>query len=281
MPRIPPLAPSINTDFRGQFGPPPTRLRHIAQASFQQVQWCHHWNDDFLYRSADMKRIHQSLLRAGLVVADLHASSGKNMRWTSPSEPSRQAGIELVRNRIQLAGELGASAIVLHAEAEPNDEFGGSAYLDRVDRAIELLRPDMQRYNVRIAVENIFLPVGNLPVLHAILLRTDPSLVGFCYDSGHGQITGGGLEFLEAHRDRLIALHLHDNDGKEDRHRLPGNGTVDWPRLLRIIADSPYRGPMTMEMFQDDQCDGDIGEFLRQVKTTAERFAQSIEQLRQ
>ena len=45
---------------------------------------------------------------------------------------------------------------------------------------------------------------------------------------------------------RRIA-ELHDNDGTGDQHKLPFDGTVDWPRLARLIAVSPYRKPISME----------------------------------
>lgn len=74
-----------------------------------------------------------------------------------------------------------------------------------------------------------------------------PGFLGVCYDSGHGQTMKGGLDFLERVNDRLIALHLHDNDSKSDLHRLPFNGHVDWGRLTRLIAQSSYQGPMPLE----------------------------------
>ncbi len=277
---MPPLAASVNTDFRGQYGNRLQRLQLIAEAGFKQVHWCQHWNDDYFYRPRDMEKVRRQLQSVSLAVADLHASSGKKHRWTSPDETSRLPGVELVRNRIQLAGELGASTIVLHMEAESDDEFGGPSYLDRIDRAVISLRPDLMRCNVRIAIENIFLPVANFNVMETVFNRTDPALVGFCYDSGHGQITGGGVEFLSRNRSRLIALHLHDNDGQHDRHRLPGDGIVDWPAVLRIIADSPYQGPVTLEMFQADQCGGNAANFLREVKRIADDFSGKIQELR-
>ena len=43
---------------------------------------------------------------------------------------------------------------------------------------------------------------------------------------------------------------LDDNDGAGDQHRLPGMGTVDWPRLVRVIAGSSYKKPLSMEVSQ-------------------------------
>ena len=71
---------------------------------------------------------------------------------------------------------------------------------------------------VRIAFENL---LGNHTTLHKVLAAYDPSSdVGICYDPGHGNIAGDGLEFAEAVKDRLIAFHLNDNDSTADQHGL-------------------------------------------------------------
>ena len=50
---------------------------------------------------------------------------------------------------------------------------------------------------------------------------------------------------------RLKALHLHDNDGREDMHVLPlteGTGKVDWDALLKALADIGYEGDFTYKV---------------------------------
>ena len=40
--------------------------------------------------------------------------------------------------------------------------------------------------------------------------------------------------------DRLISVHIHDNQGTGDDHNIPFSGTVDWDRLTGILASSGY-----------------------------------------
>ena len=58
-----------------------------------------------------------------------------------------------------------------------------------------------------------------------------------------------GLDWLERLKDRLISIHLHDNDGTADQHNLPfwPGGTVDWDRLTKILATSGYTKWVSME----------------------------------
>jgi len=57
--------------------------------------------------------------------------------------------------------------------------------------------------------------------------------IGLCWDFGHANLTGlcQSAEITEL-GDRLAAIHIHDNDGIRDTHRIPGEvahrDAVDW-----------------------------------------------------
>jgi len=75
--------------------------------------------------------------------------------------------------------------------------------------------------------------------------------LGMCYDSGHGNADksgGTGIGMLTRFGHKLMALHLHDNNGINDQHLLPFDGTVDWSAIMRRINDTVYTGPTTLEM---------------------------------
>ena len=57
-----------------------------------------------------------------------------------------------------------------------------------------------------------------------------------------------GREFFIKWKDRVKALHLHDNDTQDDQHQPPFYGTVDWDDLTRILASSTYNNPLTFEI---------------------------------
>ena len=49
---------------------------------------------------------------------------------------------------------------------------------------------------------------------------------------------------------RIVTLHIADNDGKDERHWLPGNGVNDWIAISRALQQTGYRGLFLFE------CDG-------------------------
>jgi len=43
---------------------------------------------------------------------------------------------------------------------------------------------------------------------------------------------------------------LHDNDGSDDRHGIPFDGTVSWPVVMKAIAETGYSGATALEVIK-------------------------------
>jgi sugar phosphate isomerase/epimerase len=226
---------SLTTDYFTDTGCAAPYLRRIADAGFQRVHWCHEWDSDHVYSDDEIRQIGRWLDDCGLKMLDLHASAGKQMAWAADSEASRRAGVELVRNRIEMAARLDCDVIIMHLSAAP---AAGAITAAPLRRSLDELEPFARKRGVRIAIEN--LRNDTFEACRALFALYGSDYLGFCYDSGHGNIGGQGLDHLDTVKDRLISVHLHDNDGSDDRHDIIFNGTVDWPRLARILTRSAY-----------------------------------------
>lgn len=235
---------SITTDYEKDHGHPELYLEKISKAGFTHIHWCHEWNTDHVYSDQEIEEISQWLKVYGLQMLDLHASEGKEINWISPEESKRKPGVDLVRNRIYMANRLSCNTIILHFERKSDGEDNES-YWGRLYKSLDELEPFAIEQRVRIALENY--PNEDSHEIQRLLLEYDPDFLGFCYDSGHGNI-GDGLSILEKLADRLISVHLNDNDGKTDQHKLLFSGTVDWDRLAGILAASSYKGCISMEV---------------------------------
>ncbi len=255
---------SVTTDYARDTGDPSADLRCIADAGFSHVHWCHHWNTDFLYSEWEVEQIGKWLAECGLQLLDLHGSAGREKRWASPREYERLAGVELVRNRIEMTAQLGGDVVIMHVP-------GDSKSLP-VRKSLEELEASARAAGVRIAIEN----GKNFDVLEQLLSEYDAGYLGLCYDSGHGNLIGTGLLRLEALKERLISVHLHDNDGSRDQHMIPFSGSVDWPQLVRIIAESAYVKPVSMEVSMLNTGIEDEAFFLKQTFEAGTRLAQMI-----
>jgi sugar phosphate isomerase/epimerase len=246
---------SVNTSYQAKEGDAEACLRRIAEAGFSSIQWIHDWNNDYMYSESEMDRIVFWLNKYGLTMGDLHASSGVRKQYASFDEYVRKAGVELIKNRVDLAARCGAKAIVLHMEIPV--AFWNSPTLDRlygqVFKSFDELKPYCLDRGVKIAVENLVRTDFDKEVRQFTTLfeRYEADFLGLCYDSGHANCAfknaGESVRFLELFIDRLASVHLTDNDGSGDLHWVPFTGTVNWNAIAKLIAQSGYRGYISLE----------------------------------
>ncbi|HGE72258.1 TPA: sugar phosphate isomerase/epimerase [Candidatus Poribacteria bacterium] len=261
---------SITTDYARDVGDPSPYLKRIGEAGFSHIHWCHQWNTDFLYSKWEIEQIEIWLKEFGLKLLDLHGSAGKEKAWASPWEYQRLSGVELVKNRIDMVAYLGADVVIMHVPADPDSI--------PIRKSLDELQPYARERNVRIAIEN-----GHFPTISKLLSEYPPDYLGLCYDSGHGNVPEAqGLDNLEKLKDRLISVHLHDNDASGDQHKMMFMGTVDWERLANIMAHSSYKKPVSMElsMGRSGFTEETEMEFLAKAFETGTKFANMIEKYR-
>lgn len=256
---------SMTSDYAKDTGDPSPYLRRIAEAGFSHIHWCHHWNTDFIYSRWEIEQIEKWLGDYGLRLLDLHGSAGNEKDWASAEEYQRLAGVELVRNRIEMTAFLSADVVIMHVPHDPEAA--------PVRRSLDQLEPFARERKVRIAIEN-----GSFEAIAKLLSEYDPHYLGLCYDSGHGNKDGAGLDHLESLKDRLISVHLHDNDGSGDQHKPLFTGTVDWPRLARIVAQSAYTKCVSMELSIRNSGFDDETAFLKKAFEDGTAFAHMIAQ---
>ncbi len=264
---------SIATDYLKSTGDPETYLKKISKAGFTHVHWCHEWDSDYIYSKYEINKIITLLKKYNLKTLDVHASQGKKINWLSKNESSRTSGINLVKNRIYMASKLSCEAIILHFKREPINEDEKQTYWDILHKSLNELKPYAQEYNIKIALENYL--NEECTEIQKLFSEYDSNFLGFCYDSGHGNI-GNGLETLEKLKNRLIAIHLHDNDGKADQHKFIFSGILDWEKLAKILAKSSYKKCVNMEIDKINSNISDEAVFLSMSHSTGLKFSKLI-----
>ncbi len=266
---------SITSDFSTDDGSPEPQLRAIAAAGFSHVHWCHEWCTDREYTPDDIAQIKRWMDELHLQTLNLHGSDGKTRYWASTDEAVRLAGQALVQNRMEMVARLGGDVVIMHPPNGKGPANSTPAHVAQLKKSLDALQPLARTLGVRIAIENMI--DENFGIIRDLLATFPPDYLGLCYDSGHGHISKNGLDNLETLRDRLIALHLHDNDGKNDQHKLILTDSVDWPRLARLIATSAYTNMVNAEVIILHTGIKDHAEFLGKAMETGQTFARMID----
>ena len=73
-------------------------------------------------------------------------------------------------------------------------------------------------------------------------------IFGFCCDTGHMVLVGLDLyKSIMTLGDRILCFHIHDNDGINDNHYIPGVGTTVWGRFFKALNELGYDGNLDFE----------------------------------
>ena len=158
---------------------------------------------------------------------------------------------KMMRRAIELCGMLEIPCAVVHNYDLPEGDQKAhiEENLKRFGEYVELAN---QR-GIRIAFENMRNPKRFCSKTEDLIALTEafaPKNVGICWDFGHGQIN-----YQEDHakaiarlKDRICAVHIHDNNGKNDQHHPPFIGTVAWEDVLPALRQANYKGYLNYEI---------------------------------
>ncbi len=205
--------------------------------------------------------------------------AARNWLVSSTHEKNRRQGVVAVQRSIDLAQQVGAELVVVHAGRVDVDaaleaklwtlyERGqaataayaslketlvdararrAAANLDAACRSIAELAEYAAQAGVRLGLENRYHYL-DLPLpdeMEDLLAIAGSERGGFLYDVGHAQtLENLGLvphqEWLERYADRMVAVHLHDIKGLRD-HEAAGLGEVDWDMVARYLPREALR----------------------------------------
>ena len=129
--------------------------------------------------------------------------------------------------------------VIMHltskSEAPQFNEIGLNRLKEIVNYAKEL--------DVKVAFENTKIK----GYLEYVIENIYNDNVGICFDSGHYHVHFNDELDFEKFKNRIFAVHLHDNDQSDDLHLIPFDGTLNWGKVVRNLKECNYKGPITLE----------------------------------
>lgn len=163
--------------------------------------------------------------KVGLKLSSLHMSYNDNELKEFFFDNKKGKGLEknLIKD-LKIAKKYGFKCVVVHLKEEFS-EIG----IKRLERILEVC----EKLNVPLAIENI----DYQDLFVKVFEKIDNKYLRFCYDSGHNNCFDSHFNYLKKYQDKLICLHLHDNDGLDDLHTLNKFGNIDWDTLAKGLAN--------------------------------------------
>ncbi|MEM3617222.1 MAG: sugar phosphate isomerase/epimerase [Candidatus Bathyarchaeia archaeon] len=173
----------------------------------------------------------------------------------SPSHSILKAMLKRLENSMKLASLLEAYVWVFH----PGLKTGVSMFYPGEDwkqnlKTAQLLYKIASDYGLEIAIENVpepypFLMKGVKDFEKFYSEVSEP--IGLALDIGHSNINGQTEQFLKMFADKIVHIHAHDNDGRNDLHFGIGYGTVDWHGFARLLREISYDKVVVVESVEN------------------------------
>ena len=226
-------------DYFGYNLSPQERMDCIKNAGFSGVMllWTNYFDKDY----KDFPKYARS---ADLYVENAHAPyMNANYLWEDSSK-GRDYTQEIIMC-IEDCANYGIPTLVMHPENKvgnkgvelPNDFTIG---IDRLKEIVDVA----ERLNVNIAIENM----SRYEFLDCIFDSIQSKRLGFCFDSGHWNLFMPEVDLLNLYGDKIMALHLHDNDGANDWHSLPYTSKIRWDIIAAKLKLLNYGGASALEV---------------------------------
>lgn len=224
-------------DWFGYDLPIKERYRLIKEAGFDGgLLW---WSDGFgrdCFGKKNYRKGPQIAREAGLFIENIHTPvQNQNNLWLDnlDGENLTDCYLQCVADCAEF--EIPTMVVHLPNEDNPYNALG----LDRIKK----IAYKAEQSGVNVALENLW----NLTNLSYILEQVDSPRMGFCYDCGHHYNYYPHEDLLSKYGNRLMALHLHDNNGSAAQHGLPFDGTINWSTAMKKIAETGYLGSTAIE----------------------------------
>ncbi|NPA95559.1 MAG: sugar phosphate isomerase/epimerase [Thermodesulfobacteria bacterium] len=165
----------------------------------------------------------------------------------------RSVALDRLKEAVDLAALFQARDMVFHTGWERKIYADSrELWLGFATETITALCEHAKASGVKISLENTF----ELDTyLHERIFEAVPKeLLGFCLDAGHVYAFSKTElnQWVGALGQRITHLHLHDNNGEEDEHLVPGAGVVDFPYLFTWLSEHNIRPVLTLEAHDEE-----------------------------
>jgi sugar phosphate isomerase/epimerase len=216
--------------------------QHLDYRDRAQIVELGHW-----FRDATLK-MHS--VHAPMYNDEFWGRSGPQavINITEPVKSKRILMVDEIKRALEIAEYIPFTYMVQHlgVSGEPFDEKN----LDAGFNSLEELSNFGRQRGVQILLENIPNGLSSAERLMHFLEVTHLDL-GFVFDVGHANLGPGIENEFEIMKQRIRSTHIHDNDGKQDKHLFPllaEGGTIDWKKAMALLQSRQDQYPLLMEL---------------------------------
>ncbi|HEX2985894.1 MAG TPA: sugar phosphate isomerase/epimerase [Caproiciproducens sp.] len=196
-----------------------------------------------------LKMIAGMLKESGSSVKSVHpfTSGFESFLLFTEYERRFQDGLEFYKQYFNAANQLGAVILVLHGQRDDKrSKTSEKLYFEHYAKLYELGKT----FGVTVAQENVNLFRSDDPEFITRMRKYLKDCCAFVLDIKQAVRAGKNpFEMCDAMGERIVHVHLNDNDSKSDC-LLPGFGCMNYKLLLEKLMSFGYAGDLILEVYR-------------------------------
>lgn len=164
-------------------------------------------------------------------------------------ETTRLASIDDLKRCVDWLNSAGGTCLVVHPGG-----LSDEAIFDRRRAALAesllALADHAKGTPIVLCVENMppgVHPGSRMSDLFSLVAELARPELALALDTGHANLNATAEVETRAAGRLLRTTHVHDNNGRQDSHEPPGQGTVDWEAWRSALDAIGYEGPIMLE----------------------------------
>ncbi len=169
----------------------------------------------------------------------------------APSPVLRRTILKRLEKSIVYAGQLGCRLWLFHPGSKTalSHIYPGKDWQQNLDSVRTLLNV-ARREGVEIAIENVPEPFPFLMKGVEDFRRFYEELddeIGIVLDVAHANLNGQIQDFMRQFSEKIVHMHVSDNDGANDLHLGIGYGSIDWENVAKTVKEAEYSNLIVLE----------------------------------
>jgi sugar phosphate isomerase/epimerase len=228
-------------------------LETIRASGFSMIEVCSSPSHLDYHDLKAVRRAGEMIADLGLEAYSFHAPFADHIDISAPDEFRRAEALQELLKAAQAAAILQVHYLVVHPGPESATIPPHEERLQRMENVVGVLNQVGRRcreLGIACVLENKLphLLFGRTSDVLLILAALESVDLGVCVDTGHAAISGDLDNFILKLAGRLRMIHANDNRGAYDDHLPPGDGQIDWRRLLEELETTAFKGILVLEL---------------------------------
>lgn len=207
---------------------------------------CEYWKqrDNEVEELKNLPNVLEAVKNSGVTLNAIHISFGEHWDFSSPTPEKRQEALDNFRALLPLTEKYSPFCYIIHGSWEPIE-------IEDRPKHIEALRDSLKQMaswtKTPIALENLPRTCMFNTSDEGLEIVEGIDGVYICCDVNHF-LFENPVDAIYKLGSRIITSHISDYDFVNERHWLPGEGQIDWMKLIEAFEKVGFSGAFNYEV---------------------------------